>query len=359
MARRKRVAGRPGAGGVLAVGAVLVAASTVTSSGASSAPDSVVAQPVPVAAEPRIPVDTRGAGGNTPPTAERPAVLPAVRRTEGQIVQARTGTVGIPAALAAAYRGAAQQTTVDSPGCHLGMELLAAVGKVESGHARDGEVWADGTTQRPILGPVLDGTGPFARIADTDGGTLDGDPVWDRAVGPMQFIPGTWARWRADGNLDGRADPHNVHDASLAAARYLCAGGRDLATPDGLDQAILSYNNSASYLSLVRSWKAAYESGAVTVDLPTVLAAPAPPAISPEPPVTTPPPAPKPPAPTPPATEPPVSQPPATQPPAPGPPATEPPVVGPPPVGEPEPGQGLLCGLLGGLGGLLGLGRPC
>jgi hypothetical protein len=187
----------------------------------------------------------------------------------------------IPATLLDAYRRASDAVGLAQPGCHLPMELLAAIGKVETNHARGGRVDPDGTTSHPILGPVLDGNG-FAAIPDTDGGLLDGDTVWDRAVGPMQFLPGTWRRWQADGNDDHRADPNNVYDASLAAGRYLCAGDRDLATPQGLDGAILSYNSSASYRNLVLGWLAAYTKGAVGVPddvggpVPAVLPLPAP-----------------------------------------------------------------------------------
>jgi len=75
--------------------------------------------------------------------------------------------------------------------------------------------------------------------------------VWDHAVGPFQFIPSTWLRWKADGNGDGVADPQNIDDAALAAGRYLCAGGKDLATGSGWWQAILSYNNSVAYVQNV------------------------------------------------------------------------------------------------------------
>ncbi len=47
-------------------------------------------------------------------------------------------------------------------------------------------------------------------------------PTYDRAVGPMQFLPGTWGRWGSDGDRDGVSDPQDVDDAALAAARYLC-----------------------------------------------------------------------------------------------------------------------------------------
>jgi hypothetical protein len=120
----------------------------------------------------------------------------------------------------------------------------------------------------PILGPRLTG-GPYAVVRDTDGGAYDGDPVYDRAVGPMQFIPSTWAHWGADGNGDGRDDPDNVFDAALAAGRYLCAGGRDLSDPAQLDRAVLGYNASQEYLRTVRAWYAYFLAGhRVVPDLP-------------------------------------------------------------------------------------------
>jgi membrane-bound lytic murein transglycosylase B len=169
----------------------------------------------------------------------------------------RSFSGGVPSLVLDAYRAAAEMMGSMAPRCRISVELLAAIGKVESGHARGGRVDRDGTTVTPILGPVLNGNG-FAAIADTDGGALDGDTTWDRAVGPMQFIPGTWRRWGADGNGDGRLDPHNVYDASLGAARYLCSGNRDLADPAERDAAILSYNRSAAYRNMVVRLMEAY-----------------------------------------------------------------------------------------------------
>ncbi|MDG4865415.1 lytic transglycosylase domain-containing protein, partial [Streptomyces sp. T-3] len=168
---------------------------------------------------------------------------------------------GIPATVLAAYRRAETSLAATDPGCRLPWQLLAAIGKVESGQARGGRVDADGTTLTPILGPVLNGSG-FARISDTDGGAYDGDATFDRAVGPMQFIPSTWARWGADGNDDGRSDPNNIHDAALAAGHYLCAGARDLTVKADLDRAILSYNHSTAYLRTVLAWLDFYRRGA-------------------------------------------------------------------------------------------------
>ncbi|MFG3281807.1 lytic transglycosylase domain-containing protein [Streptomyces sp. NPDC048111] len=167
---------------------------------------------------------------------------------------------GIPATVLAAYQRAEARLRESTPRCHLPWQLLAALGKVESGHAGGGRVDAHGTTLTPILGPVLNGAG-FASIADTDHGTLDGDTRYDRAVGPMQFIPSTWASWGQDGNGDSRRDPNNVFDAALAAGVYLCADARDLSVPADLDRAVLGYNHSAEYLRTVLSWLEFYRRG--------------------------------------------------------------------------------------------------
>ncbi|MET7366568.1 lytic murein transglycosylase [Streptomyces sp. NPDC005566] len=167
---------------------------------------------------------------------------------------------GIPATVFSAYRKAENALGRTDPGCRLPWQLLAAIGKVESGQARGGQVDAGGTTLSPILGPVLNGAG-FANIPDTDGGVYDGDTRYDRAVGPMQFIPSTWAHWGRDGNGDGRKDPDNIFDAALAAGHYLCAGTRNLTVRGDLDRAILSYNHSDTYLRTVLSWLEFYRKG--------------------------------------------------------------------------------------------------
>ncbi len=357
--------------GLLAVSAALLAASTVS----SAAP---VAPGPPPEEAPR-PAESTGAGGNTPPAAS----FPGETVTTDRIVHAvpagfGPGTAGIPATVLDAYRRAATRTNLVQPRCRIPFELVAAIGKVESGHARGGQVDVAGTTLEPILGPVLAG-GAFAAIRDTDGGRLDGDRAWDRAVGPMQFIPGTWAGWQADGNVDGRLDPQNVYDASLAAARYLCAANRDLGTPAGLDAAVLSYNNSTSYLSLVRSWLSVYRHGALAVPAsaappkpPEPPKPPAPPKPSPSTQPSTPPSTPPSSVPSTPPSEPP-GEPPSTPPTRPTkPPTTRP--TGPtiptrPPTrtpAEPPPAEppaaassgGLLCGITNLLGGLLGA-PPC
>ncbi|HMA47226.1 MAG TPA: lytic murein transglycosylase, partial [Frankiaceae bacterium] len=157
------------------------------------------------------------------------------------------GDLGIPPLVLAAYRAAQRRIGAEQPGCHLGWPVLAGIGRVESDHGRQGGrtlIAPDGTVTPTILGPVLDGSAGTAAIPDTDRSTLDGDPRWDRAVGPMQFIPSTWRASGRDGNGDGRADPDNVYDAALAAAGYLCRAGADLRDPARLAAAIRAYNPS-------------------------------------------------------------------------------------------------------------------
>lgn len=275
---------------------------------------------------------------------------------------------GIPAIVLAAYRGAAANLALSQPNCHLPVALLAAIGKVESGHARGGRVDANGTAVPPILGPLLDGTGGVAAIPDTDNGALDGNTTWDRAVGPMQFLPSTWQRWASDGNHDGVADPENIWDASLAAARYLCADGRDLSTEPGIQAAILSYNHSAAYLNLVGAWLTAYRGGIVEVadvttptTVDTQAPAPAAPSVPPTPQPTSASIPPRTTNPVPPPAQPATTIPATTARPtldlvAPQQPTTT--TTSAPPT-EAQPPVDLLCGLqstLSGLGGLLGLG---
>jgi len=175
------------------------------------------------------------------------------------------GSHGIPATVLAAYRDAEDRIAASDPSCALPAALLAAIGRVESHHARGGYVDSTGRALSPIVGPRLDGGPGVATIHDTDGGRFDGDTVYDRAVGPMQFIPSTWARWGADANDDGINDPQNVFDASLAAGNYLCAGDRRMTDPMDLRQAILSYNHSERYLQIVLAWMNVYASGAAAI----------------------------------------------------------------------------------------------
>src|SRR5438128_1511384 len=79
---------------------------------------------------------------------------------------------------------------------------------------------ARGTATNPIYGPALDGTLPGNEVIIQS--NQENRVSYARAMGPMQFLPGTWARYAADGDGDGIPDPQNLFDATLAAARYLC-----------------------------------------------------------------------------------------------------------------------------------------
>ncbi|WIX85545.1 lytic murein transglycosylase [Amycolatopsis sp. DG1A-15b] len=230
----------------------------------------------------------------TLPGAPTPMPLPAYELPDGPL--------GIPATALKAYQNAADILGRELPACHIDWALIASIGRIESNHARGGYVDGFGTTREPILGPQLNGQGGFAAIPDTDQGLLDTDPVWDRAVGPTQFIPGTWKGYASDGNGDGKSDPNNLFDAALATGRYLCSGGFDVAKPDQLRGAIYRYNNSDTYVNTVILWADAYRNGimqvpdsTVPVGAPNAAALPAPPSIPPPPvpptTVSTPPPA--------------------------------------------------------------------
>jgi membrane-bound lytic murein transglycosylase B len=159
------------------------------------------------------------------------------------------GATGIPARALAAYARAHLQVAAEQPGCKVAWNTIAALGGIESLHGTTGGsvLGADGWPRPAIRGPALNG-GKFGAIRDTDGGALDGDATWDRAVGPLQFIPSTWERWAADGNGDGDADPDQVDDAALAAGRYLCHSG-DLTDAATWRRAIFSYNHSDAYVA--------------------------------------------------------------------------------------------------------------
>jgi membrane-bound lytic murein transglycosylase B len=169
-------------------------------------------------------------------------------------VQETAASTGLAAPAVRAYATASVRLAAEQPGCRLGWSTLAGIGEVESGHGTFGgrTLLADGRPSAPIVGPALDGRGPVAAIRATGSATaLHGDVTWDHAVGPLQFLPSTWARWGGDGDGDGIADPQDLDDAAYAAGRYLCAGGGDLSQGESWQQAVLSYNHSASYVAAV------------------------------------------------------------------------------------------------------------
>jgi membrane-bound lytic murein transglycosylase B len=201
--------------------------------------------------------------------ATTPAAVPPVLATK------KPNSLGIPSMAMAAYRHAEQLMASSDPGCGLSWNLLAGIGRIESGHANGGATDAHGTATRPIYGPALDGTLPGNETIVER--SSNGRMSYAHAVGPMQFLPGTWARYAADGDGDGLADPQNLYDAALAAARYLCSGGLNLRDRSQVMSAILRYNNSIPYAQNVLGWAGAYATGVVPVDLPPLTEAAPPP----------------------------------------------------------------------------------
>jgi membrane-bound lytic murein transglycosylase B len=222
--------------------------------------------PTPLPVGPSVPVTVP-----VPQAAPKVSAAPAPRRPRAARnarpadayagwARALSPTLDIPVVALQAYAYAQVRAARTDPGCKLSWTLLAGIGRIESDHGRyaGARLLADGTSRPPIVGVPLDGAPGLMTIADTDGGRLDGDTRYDRAVGPMQFIPSTWARSGADGDGDGRKNPFDIDDATAAAAGYLCAGGRDLTTSRGWTQAVLSYNRTAAYVRSVYAYADGY-----------------------------------------------------------------------------------------------------
>src|SRR4051812_21418827 len=178
----------------------------------------------------------------------------------------------LPSAAMRAYKRAAHTINAQQRGCQLPWTMLAGIGRVESDHGRYGGsvLGNDGVPRPAIVGVALNGKGPVAAIYDTDNGRFDGDTVWDRAVGPMQFIPSTWRTAGRDGDGNGHKNPNDIDDAALASAGYLCHGGRDLAHTGDYRVAIFSYNPSTYYVDLVSAFAHGYQTGTFVIPSPPV-----------------------------------------------------------------------------------------
>ena len=87
------------------------------------------------------------------------------------------------------------------------------------------------------------------------------------ALGWMQFMPSTWARWGMDADGEGLANPWDPDDAIYAAARYLAAAGAQ----SDLSRAIFAYNHAQWYVDDVLELAALFGNGtAFHTGLPTV-----------------------------------------------------------------------------------------
>ena len=232
---------------------VVAAASTFAGQGEPPAPSAGAAGPAAGGKDPVIHVPAVHAGQALVRESKDTPPLPASALARLDIP---------PTALLAYQRAAAVMAQADQS-CRLSWTLLAAIGRVESDHGRyaGAVLQPDGVSNPPIRGVALDGRGHVARVADTDGGVLDGDRTWDRAVGPMQFLPSTWSVVAVDGDGDGIRSPDDIDDAALAAGVFLCSGPEDLATEAGRSAAVLRYNPSRAYVASVLAVEHAYRTG--------------------------------------------------------------------------------------------------
>jgi hypothetical protein len=128
----------------------------------------------------------------------------------------------IPADYLTWYVGAAKTCPA------LPWPVLAGIGEVESDHGRS----------------ELPGVQAGANAAG--------------AEGPMQFLPGTFARYAVDADPGQPVSPYDPADAIYAAARMLCASGARGGQSAGLKQAIFAYNHAWWYVSEVLSWAGKY-----------------------------------------------------------------------------------------------------
>ncbi|GAA4642589.1 lytic transglycosylase domain-containing protein [Gordonia humi] len=245
----------------IAAGLVPLAGSLI---GASGTTDTTTAAPAPVNVADVSTVAAPAAPETAPAHTAAPSTTTAAKtRTEltkpAPKLPKSVTSGDVPRINFAAYRDAEKTMAHTDRRCHIDWRLIAGIGRVESHHADLGATDRHGTLRTPIYGPTLDGSLDGNRVvADTDGGKLDGDSTYDRAVGPMQFLPATWKQYAADGNGDGEADPQNVFDAALTTARYLCDEGLDLRKAADRVTAVLRYNNSMDYVSDVLGFARSY-----------------------------------------------------------------------------------------------------
>ncbi len=267
MLRRHPAITRRAGVGTIAAGTALFVIASLTNPAATANPDHLAAAGAPAVShlgEFGVYAGT-SAGGGAKHVTKRPRAAAATPRAIRGLA-----ANGIPNVALNAYRVAAARMSNADPGCGIDWAMLAGIGRVESDHGRYGGavLHSDGTSTPQIIGPALDGTSSELIYAPPNGMALAGDAVYTHALGPMQFIPQTWAGYGADANGDGTADVFNVNDAALGAARYLCAAGGNLRTQDGRTRAVLAYNNSTEYLAQVLALADAYRRGVSIAGLP-------------------------------------------------------------------------------------------
>jgi membrane-bound lytic murein transglycosylase B len=269
--------------GAIGAGVALFVVTSVASAATGTHPSrpGVAAAGAPLAAGggPAVPSIAAPSSSSSAPAAEvaRNARAASDRPVRSHVKAPATKQVitglaanGIPNVALNAYRVAAARMAHVLPSCGIDWPMLAGIGREESDHGRfaGAVLHPDGTSTPRIIGPALDGTNSDYIAAPADGFALDGDSVYTHALGPMQFIPQTWAAYGADANGDGIADIFNINDAALGAARYLCANGGNLRTQAGRIAAVLAYNHNDEYLAQVLALAQAYRTGVPVSGVP-------------------------------------------------------------------------------------------
>lgn len=181
--------------------------------------------------------------------AQNATTLPLATLADSGWVTSTAQKTGIPERALAAYAGGALRLSATSPECGITWNTLAGIGWVESHHGTifDGFIKPDGSMSEPVYGITLDGDNGTIAMPDFDDGNFDLDPNADRAVGPMQIIPPTWAAWHDDGNRDGLEDGQNIDDSVLVSAGYLCYNSDTMTNRAGWNASIRSYNDVPIY----------------------------------------------------------------------------------------------------------------
>lgn len=165
-----------------------------------------------------------------------------------QWIKDTAAATGVPERALQAYAAATLTVNKEQPACQMGWNTLAAVGAVETHHGTisGAAVNQKGQALPRIIGEPLTGE-QFIAAKDSDGGLLDGNPEWDHAVGPLQFIPETWRQYARDADGDGWADIDSIDDQALSAATLLCEAGGTLTQAGNWITAIKAYNPSIDY----------------------------------------------------------------------------------------------------------------
>ncbi len=143
----------------------------------------------------------------------------------------------IPAAALSAYREAEKTMAAAAPGCGLSWNLLAGIGRIES------PAGAEATAVRS---------------------------VYARTTASKKLPSASWLRFAADGDGDGKSDPQNPFDATLATARDLCSSGLNFRNQAQALAALLAYNDSMPFAQNVLGWAAAYATGTAPLNLPAI-----------------------------------------------------------------------------------------